>query len=652
MHIKFLAHGQGSARGAVNYLLGERDHNGEERAEVTVLSGDPHLVAEVADASAHQWRYTSGVIAWSPEDNPTPEQINQVVQDFERTAFAGLDPDQYATCAVLHREQDGTAHIHTLTARVELSTGKALNIAPPGHEKTFDPLRDYWNHSQGWARPDDPERFRHVQPGHEPHRSHPDRHPKTRAEITAHIEALAADGLVTNAKEVRQELADIGEITRASKDYVSVRPHGEDKPIRLRGELYRDNWTTDQTLEREARRAQSAAAGRDGQRDPDAAERARKRLEAATGRREAYHRERYQRPEPQLEQAAELSRGWATGADRTDREAPSHGSGTGRALEPGGRTTELDAPGSDHGGRDADRQRPGGERPPANRLADQQAHPAPTDLEHRDPAGRKPAEITPRSGDPGDRWTYLSGGGRQQHRMDGDMGRGGRPEARSQADGVTNDDRARNLALAAVRAAASRIGAAGKRAYRTAERAFQAARALSGATGDVPSRQRGATPRPGTERQTERRDGRQTDRAFRDADRAADRLQDAVTAAAKEYQARLARHEEQQRKRQEAVEALREREERHRKAEPTVKQFTALCRKRALGMTGFRDGSADWRDTPEPLREQIDRYNALPEAAQQRVLGELRDDPAKAANMAGVLKKRGHALDKGRDMGM
>ena len=52
-------------------------------------------------------------------------------------------------------------------------TGKALNIAPPGHEKTFDPLRDYWNHSQGWARPDDPERFRHVQLGHESHRSRP-----------------------------------------------------------------------------------------------------------------------------------------------------------------------------------------------------------------------------------------------------------------------------------------------------------------------------------------------------------------------------------------------------------------------------------------------------------------------------------------------
>ena len=643
MHIKFLTHGQGSARGAVNYLLGERDHNGEERAEVTVLSGDPHLVAEVADASAHQWRYTSGVIAWSPEDNPTPEQINQVVQDFERTAFAGLDPDQYATCAVLHREQDGTAHIHTLTARVELSTGKALNIAPPGHEKTFDPLRDYWNHSQGWARPDDPERFRHVQPGHEPHRSHPDRYPKTRAEITAHIEALAADGLVTNAKEVRQELADIGEITRASKDYVSVRPHDEDKPIRLRGELYRDDWTIDQTLEREARRTQSAAAGRDGQRDPDAAERARKRLEAATGRREAYHRERYQRPDPQLEQATELSHGWAAGADRTDREASSHGSSTGRAVESGRWPAELDAPGSDHGSRDADRQRPGGEWHLANRLADQQAHPALADLEHRDPTGREPAEAAPGRGDSDNQWPDLLSGDRRTAGVGWLRGRGSRETARDTANGGITHDGTGNAAIAAIRAAAARFRAASERLIKTATE-------LAKGAGRAAERQRGATPSTAPERPEERGSGRQTGYALRGADRAADRLTDAVKQAAQDYQARLSLQAQQQRKAQQQAELARQREARHKQAEPIVNEFTALCRKRSLGMAGYRDSSSDWKDTPQQLREQVDNYNAMPETSQQRVLAEMKDDPAKAKGVADLLQQR--ALVRSRDHGL
>ena len=33
-------------------------------------------------------------------------------------------------------------------------------------QKTFDALRDWQNHENGWSRPDDPERARDVQPGH------------------------------------------------------------------------------------------------------------------------------------------------------------------------------------------------------------------------------------------------------------------------------------------------------------------------------------------------------------------------------------------------------------------------------------------------------------------------------------------------------
>ncbi len=41
-----------------------------------------------------------------------------------------------------------------------------LNIAAPGWEKTFGPLRDAFNAEHGWARPDDPARARVQQPGH------------------------------------------------------------------------------------------------------------------------------------------------------------------------------------------------------------------------------------------------------------------------------------------------------------------------------------------------------------------------------------------------------------------------------------------------------------------------------------------------------
>ena len=56
--------------------------------------------------------------------------------------------------------------MHVLAARCDPETGKSLNIAPPGRQKTFGPLRDGFNHTHGWSRPDDPARARASQPGH------------------------------------------------------------------------------------------------------------------------------------------------------------------------------------------------------------------------------------------------------------------------------------------------------------------------------------------------------------------------------------------------------------------------------------------------------------------------------------------------------
>ena len=166
MHIKFLAGGTGSARDAADYLLGERDATGQPRQGVEVLRGDPHGVAAVADTLAFGHKYTSGVIAWAPDDQPTDEEIEAVLDAFEETAWAGLEADRYAWAAVLHRERGGGAHVHVLAARCDLETGRSLNIAPPGWRKTFDPLRDAFNHEYGWNRPDDPARARVQHPGH------------------------------------------------------------------------------------------------------------------------------------------------------------------------------------------------------------------------------------------------------------------------------------------------------------------------------------------------------------------------------------------------------------------------------------------------------------------------------------------------------
>ena len=155
MHIKFLDHGKGCSAHASAYVLDELDHQGNVRAGIEVLKGDATTFNAICDSSPHLWKYTSGVIAWSKDDAPTDEQIKEVLDDFEKHAFSGLDPSQYHLFAVLHTNDDGSKHIHVLSPRLDIQSGKSLNIAPPGHEKHFDSLRDYCNTKYQWSRPDD-----------------------------------------------------------------------------------------------------------------------------------------------------------------------------------------------------------------------------------------------------------------------------------------------------------------------------------------------------------------------------------------------------------------------------------------------------------------------------------------------------------------
>ena len=128
MLIKFLTHGKGQAAKAVLYVIGTSDHRGILREEVKVLRGHPSMVAQVADSLTFTRGYTSGVIAWAPDDAPSEQEIGEVLDDFERLSFAGLDPDRAAWTAVLHRESEGGVHLHILVACVDLGTGKCLML--------------------------------------------------------------------------------------------------------------------------------------------------------------------------------------------------------------------------------------------------------------------------------------------------------------------------------------------------------------------------------------------------------------------------------------------------------------------------------------------------------------------------------------------
>ena len=223
-------------------------------AGVEVLRGNPDQVAAVADSLRFKHRYTSGVIAWAPEDRPSDAQIGAVLDDFGELAFAGLSPDRCCWSAVLHREPDGGVHVHVLAARCDLQTGRSLNIAPPGWLNDYRPLRDMHNLEHGWADPDDPARRRALaEPSFELKRRKAAlrqgrEFASDREGITALLTEAIEDGLIADRADVARHLSELGEITRQGKDYISLKPHGAARAIRLRGAIHEAEFDVEQWL--------------------------------------------------------------------------------------------------------------------------------------------------------------------------------------------------------------------------------------------------------------------------------------------------------------------------------------------------------------------------------------------------------------------
>ncbi|MBA1159436.1 relaxase/mobilization nuclease domain-containing protein, partial [Microvirga sp. Marseille-Q2068] len=239
MLIKFFARGTGSGRGPVEYVTkGE----GRETAPPVVLRGTPERTCELIDGIARQWRYTSGVISFAAEDAPSAADQRQVMDEFECTAFAGLEEDQYDILWVRHQHTEGSrVELHFVVPRVELSTGKALNIAPPGWQRLYDPLRDALNWEKGWARPDDPERAREAVPV----RERPERLADREA-ITGYLSERIVAGDVQDRAGIVRALEEAGlEVTRQGREYVSVKDRETGEKWRLKGAIYAEGWSRD-----------------------------------------------------------------------------------------------------------------------------------------------------------------------------------------------------------------------------------------------------------------------------------------------------------------------------------------------------------------------------------------------------------------------
>jgi len=304
MLIKFFRNGKGAGAGPVGYLVADkvlayddnrdliRDADGQPMTVTRqplpeVLRGNPDRTEALIDASRHQWTYRAGVISFAAEDAPTEEQQAEVMDHFQDMAFAGLDPTQYEVLWVRHTHED-RVELHFCTPRLELTSGRSLNIAPPGYQNAFDSLRDVMNQRYGWADPMELERTQEVRDTIETPTRAQGRH-----ELHAWILDQVSVGLITDRGSLLDALTDAGfDIPRAGKAYLTARDPETDERWRLKGEIFHEDWQA-APAEREVERGAGDDEGRSRRLDAIPAGELQERFQRYCDQRAAYHQDRY-----------------------------------------------------------------------------------------------------------------------------------------------------------------------------------------------------------------------------------------------------------------------------------------------------------------------------------------------------------------------
>ncbi|MFG6529476.1 MULTISPECIES: mobilization relaxase [unclassified Sulfitobacter] len=320
MIISFFSTGTGGGAAPIDYLTARevlaydenrnliRDVTGEPQTKIRdpppeVLHGNPDQTRDLIDASPNKWSYTAGVISFADSDDPSPDAQQEAIELFEALAFAGLDRDQY-DCLWVRHSHEGNVELHFCTPRLELSTGKALNIAPPGHENAFSSLRDLLNKTHGWADPLEPERAREVRATIEA---------PTRAQGREALHDWILDqisvGTITDRASMIDTLTDAGfEIPRASKNYITAQDPDTGERWRLKGEIFHDDWQAEPPR-REIERGPRDSTQRPRRLDGISTGELQERFQQHCDQRAAYNRDRYQvLSERQQERVGEAER--------------------------------------------------------------------------------------------------------------------------------------------------------------------------------------------------------------------------------------------------------------------------------------------------------------------------------------------------------
>jgi len=262
---KLFKRGRGKTSSAIDYILGNKQHDGTDRPNMPkVMYGDPSQVAQIGDGLHFKNKYTSGVLSFTAEEKArlTDEQLKAIIDSHLEQMTIGIGSDNLSICYVKHDDHDHL-EIHYVAANQDLESQKYFNpfVATRGDIKRFDVWKDLMIATHELDNPNDLERRQLFRENNNL--------PKTVKEAKKSLHDFLSNrfdaGLITCRQDLIEAAEEMGfkKTDSNSKKSLSFSHPDFKRNFRMTGDFYNEeSWNNIDTAPEKAKRtrAETAAA--------------------------------------------------------------------------------------------------------------------------------------------------------------------------------------------------------------------------------------------------------------------------------------------------------------------------------------------------------------------------------------------------------
>lgn len=248
MICKFLDSKTAKGAFAVDYCLNaERVKDNTAR----VLKGDELETRLLIQNNQYKHKACFGVLSFSESADEISEQKKlDIINDFERNFLGDFMLEHINILWVEHSDKNNRLELNFIIPCLELKSGK--NYMPYTHKRDFSRLKRWQetiNLENNFTSPSDPQRARSFKCDYQQEQKGLLNKYNTIAELDNHLKELVKSGVICSRNEILENLKNIGcEITRAGKDYISVKLPNTKKATRLKGGIYNEQFTNAERL--------------------------------------------------------------------------------------------------------------------------------------------------------------------------------------------------------------------------------------------------------------------------------------------------------------------------------------------------------------------------------------------------------------------